>query len=78
MSGASATPADFDLREQLVRIDRMLAETHKFQEESNQFAAEIQKVGRERWLAPVIASASVIAAFGGAIAATLAVLRIGH
>ncbi|MBV8592375.1 MAG: hypothetical protein JO212_20340 [Acetobacteraceae bacterium] len=63
MSGS----ADFDLREQLVRIDRMLAETHKFQEETNKFAAEQRKLiaeaakrNRERWWSPVLAITALI------------------
>ena len=51
-----------DLREQIVRIDRAIAETQKFQ-------AEAGKFNRDRWLAPVVAIASVTAAVGGIIAA---------
>ncbi len=36
-----------DLREQLARIDRALAETHKFQQETNKLQAEGMKLQQE-------------------------------
>jgi hypothetical protein len=45
MSDASA---DFDLREQLARIDRARAETEKLSEETRKFVAEAHKLAAER------------------------------
>ncbi len=60
----SDIPVDYNdrlnLREQIVRIDRAIAETHKFQ-------AEAAKFQRERFLAPILAAG----ALGGFIAAAL-------
>ncbi len=70
-----------DLREQLARIDRALAETHKFQQETNKLQAEgtkllqeARKLGAEHdklrrdWrLAPWLLAASV----GGGVVASL-------
>ena len=39
--------AEFDLREQLTRIDRAIAETEKLQEESRKYAAETRRLNRE-------------------------------
>ena len=49
-----------DLREQLIRIDRALAESQKFQAEREKLLAEAQKLNRDRWLAPMLAVAAVI------------------
>lgn len=56
-----------DIREQIARIDRAIAETGKLQAETTKFAAEqqkltseSQKLNRERWLSPVLATAAVI------------------
>jgi hypothetical protein len=77
---SATTPGDFDLREQVTRIDRAIAETHRFQSETNKlqaegvkltqearkFDAEHDKLRRERNLAPWLLVASVS---GGIIAA---------
>ena len=39
--------AEFDLREQLARMDRSLAETEKLQEEARKYAAETRRLNRE-------------------------------
>lgn len=68
-----------DLREQIVRIDRAIAETHKLQAESDKFHAETLKLGRDRWLAPFIAIATLVAAITGAVAGFAALFRVyGH
>jgi hypothetical protein len=63
--------AEFDLREQLTRIDRSIAETGKLQEEARKYAAETRRLNREDryfpWLQ--IVSSSAIAALIGAIVA---------
>lgn len=79
---SATAPTDFDLREQVTRIDRAIAETHKFQIESNKLQAEgvklVQearkldaehdKLRRERNLAPWLLTASLS---GGIVAAVI-------
>jgi hypothetical protein len=74
--------AEFDLRAELARIDRDRAETHKLTAESQKFVAEQyklmaegQKLTRDRWLAPVIAVASVLAAIGGVTGGAIIVAK---
>lgn len=40
----SDTPANFDLREQVARIDRAIAETGELQEETQKFVTEQRKL----------------------------------
>lgn len=54
MSATTDLPA-LDLREQIVRIDRAIAETQKFQ-------AETAKLRRDRFLAPALALAATLGA----------------
>lgn len=71
MSQSSDFPT-LDIREQIVRIDRAIAETQKFQ-------AETGKLRADRWFAPVIATGALIAAVGGLVTGILALLRqSGH
>lgn len=56
----SDIPAHFDLQEQIVRIDRSIAETEKLMAEQRKSLAEERKLDRDRWLAPALAVASVI------------------
>lgn len=58
MSDAAAEH-NLDLREQIVRIDRALAESEKFQAEQRKLIAEAAKFERERSLAPVVIAASL-------------------
>ena len=58
-----------DLKEQIARIERAQAETRKFAAEQNKLAAEAAKLGRDRWLAPVVVVFSGIGAIGGLAAA---------
>jgi hypothetical protein len=61
------TDDSIDLREQLTRIDRAMAETQKLQEESCKFAAETRKLTLEqRWFPWLQLTSS------GAIAAVVA------
>jgi hypothetical protein len=60
MAQSSIPYPELDLREQIVRIDRAIAETGKFQAEQRKFIAEAQKLDRDRWLAPALAIAAVI------------------
>ena len=61
-----------DLREQIVPIDRAIAETQKFQ-------AEASKLEADRWFAPFIATGTFIAAVGGPVTGVLALLhQAGH
>jgi len=66
-----STEGGFDLREQLVRIDRAIAETQKLQEEAFKFAAETRKLSREYVLAPFVAGAAVLGGLLGAAAFVL-------
>ena len=56
-----------NLHEQIIRIDRALAESQKFQAESQKLQAEREKLfaeaaklNRDHWLAPVLAIAAVV------------------
>jgi len=67
----SDIPADLDLREQIARIDRALAETHKFQAETNKLQEEAQKLleegrkyRRDRWLAPWTLAVAILGGVG--------------
>ena len=65
-----------DIREQIVRIDAAIAETHKLQNESDKFAAEARKMRRDYVLAPMLAA---VAALGGLLGAISFALRLaGH
>jgi len=59
---------DFDGRERLARIDKLIAETHKLVAESAKYPAETAKLVAEarkyRWVDPLLAIATLIAAFG--------------
>jgi len=83
----SDSPADrLTIDEIISRIERQQAETRKFANESIQLAAETGKLiaeagklTRDRWLAPVIAVASIIGAVGASVAAIGALMRLaGH
>jgi hypothetical protein len=84
----SETPEErLTLDEIITRIERQQAETRKFSNESFKLAAETGKLiaeagklTRDRWLAPIIAVASIIGAIGASLAAygTLVRLAGGH
>ena len=72
MSVTAADHADLDVREQIVRIDRAIAETEKFQAETRKLVSESLKTRRDRFLAPialVIAGISVVASTVGPVVA---------
>jgi len=48
-----------DLREQLIRIDRAIVETHKLQDESDKFVAEARKMARDYKLSPYLGSGPI-------------------
>jgi hypothetical protein len=65
--------SDLDLREQLVRIDLAIAETRKFQHESDRYAAETRRLDREyRWFPWLQLSITAVAAIAAIIAAIVA------
>jgi len=53
--------SDWDRREQAVRIDKLIAETHKLVAEQGKLLAEARKY---RWIDPLLALATIIAALG--------------
>ena len=67
-----------DIREQLVRIDRAIAETRKFVSERDELAEEAAKISRDRWLAPVLAIVSVIGGLAGFASAIVTATRLAH
>ena len=56
---SDASIPTLDIREQIIRIDRAIAETQKFQSESDKLGAEERKRRRDTVIAPWVA------AFGG-------------
>jgi len=55
----TAAEHSLDIRKQIVRIGRALAESEKFQAEQRKLIAEAAKFERERTLAPVVIAASL-------------------
>ncbi len=70
MSDAAAEH-DLDLREQIVRIDRALAESRKFQAEQQKLIVEAAKYERERRLAPFVLAISLSAGISAALVSLL-------
>lgn len=60
MSTTTADQPELDIREQIVRIDRAIAETQKFH-------AEIGKIQRDRLLAPFVVIFGGLAALGSTL-----------
>ena len=48
-----------DMREQIIRIDRAIAETQKFQDEAFKLRNEGLKLGRDRFLSPILAAIGI-------------------
>ncbi len=67
MSELSPDRLNFD--ELIARIERQQAETREFVAEQHRLAAEAGRPTRDRWLAPVIALAFIVAACGARLAA---------
>ena len=60
MSSSAADRPELDIREQLVRIDRAIAETRKFQ-------ADIGNIQRDRLLQPFVVIFGCLAALGSTL-----------
>jgi hypothetical protein len=74
---------NLDLKEQASRIDRMIAETQKFMEETlkltreaRKYDEEAQKLRRDRGLAPWLAFVAISGGVGGTIAGITAILHL--
>ena len=75
----SSTIPSLDIQEQIIRIDRAIAETQKFQREADKLRSEERKLDRDRWLAPAFAAAGFFGATAiGATVAFLGPLVIRH
>ena len=55
---------------------KLTAEQNKLAAEQNKMVAETLKLNRDRWLAPVIAVASVTAAVGATVTALATIFRL--
>jgi hypothetical protein len=75
MSDAIDQKFRLDLDDTVARIERQQAETRKFVAEMNKLTEEALKFRRDRWLAPVVAVASVLAAVGALVAGVIAVAK---
>jgi hypothetical protein len=53
------------LQEQIARIDRAMAEGHKFAAEQQKLTAEAAKYNRERWAPLLLAAAATLGALTG-------------
>lgn len=60
---APTDSGNLDIKEQIVRIDRMIAESRKFSAEQNKLAEEASKLKRDRFFIPLLAAS----ALGGVI-----------
>ena len=69
MSATVQDDASLDVREQIVRIDRAIAETHKFQAETN-------KLTRGRSLAPITLALTGVGTGAALFAAAQAFIRL--
>ena len=93
MSDATADFPSLDIREQIVRIDRAIAETQKFQaevgrmnieasklsSEARKLDAEGRKLGRDARLSSLVVAVTFVSAIGGLVTGILSLLRAsGH
>jgi hypothetical protein len=60
MSDIPFSPAGLGFREQVARIDRMIAGTGKLNEETRKFVAGAQKLNRDHGLAPWVVTIGII------------------
>jgi hypothetical protein len=68
--------SNLDMKEQLIRIDKAIAETRKLQHESDKYAAETRRLDREyRWFPWLQLSLTVLAAIAAIAAALIAHAR---
>ena len=65
---SDTVPNQLDLREQLARIDRSIAETAKYAAEQRKLEAEARNFDRNRWQIVVTAMAAGAALFGAGAA----------
>lgn len=89
MSQATADYSSLDIREQIVRIDRAIAETQKFQAgvgrmnveasklsaETSKLDAEGRKLGRDVRLFSIVVAVTFVSAVGGLVTGILSLLR---
>ena len=71
---SEARTTEFDVREQLARIDRAQAETSKFAAEQHKLIAEQLKLDKERWWFPWLQLLTLVvssAAIGAVVARLL-------
>ncbi|MBV9290034.1 MAG: hypothetical protein JO288_19855 [Hyphomicrobiales bacterium] len=71
----STSTTGLDLREQIIRIDRSIAETEKLQAETRKYVSETRRIDRERWWFPFLQRVTLAvstAAGGGLVAAIVA------
>ncbi len=77
MSQSTALPPLLDLREQIVRIDLTIAETQKFQAETNKLTAEERQLLRDgsaiRWQITVAAVGGIAALVASLVTAARAI-----
>lgn len=73
---SSATPADFDLEEQLARIRRMNAETQKFVDEGLKLSTEARKLARDAAIAPYTAMFGGFTAGAAVVGAIVTALKL--
>ena len=66
MSDAASPP--LDLREQIARIDRAIAETAKYVAEQRKLEAEARRFDRNQWQIVVTAMTAGAALFGAGVA----------
>ena len=88
MSGA-IDPPSLDIREQIMRIDRAIAETQEFQAEISRMTieagklsaetrkldAEGRKLGRDARLSSLVVAVTFVSAVGGLVTGILSLLR---
>ena len=93
MTDAAIDPPNLDIREQIVRIDRAIAETQRFQAEvgrmnvetgklsaeARKLDAEGRKLGRDARLSSLVVAVTFVSAVGGLVTGILSLLRTtGH
>ena len=85
MSDAIDHPS-LDIREQIIRINRAIAGTQKFQAEASKLGAGTReldaggrKLGRGAYLSSVLVAVTFVSAVGGLVTGILSLLRVsGH
>ena len=75
MSDAATDFPSLDIREQIVRIDRAIAETGKLSAETRKLEAEGRKLGRDARLSSIVVAVTFVSAVGGLVTGILSLLR---